>query len=69
MMAFWLAAVQRSSGSVAFCMALHGVLNTLSSLLAMAYGHIYIVGSLALTVLAIVVGMKFPANSERKLFS
>ena len=66
MLAFWLAAIHRSSGSVAFCMVLHGLANTMLGVLAISYGPIYIVGSLALTALAIFVGTRFPNRAVRK---
>ena len=54
LLSFWLAAIWHASRSVALCMVMHGLVNTLMGVLAFEVGPTFLVGAAVLTALAVV---------------
>lgn len=56
LLSFWLAGLRRRGGSVLWCCALHGLVNTVMSLFCVQLGMPLVVGLLALTALSVWMG-------------
>lgn len=58
LLAFWLACVYRRTGSVFYCMILHGISNTLMSLFVIKVNWLLALGFLGITILSIILAKK-----------
>ncbi|MBR4434584.1 MAG: CPBP family intramembrane metalloprotease [Clostridia bacterium] len=56
MLSFWLSAICNISGSIIFCMIIHGITNTLMGIFIPTSNIVYWIGLSILTVAAIVIG-------------
>lgn len=57
-LAFWLACIYRRTGSVFYCMLLHGLSNVLMSFFVIKVNWLLVLGFVGLTVLAVVLSRK-----------
>ncbi len=62
LLAFWLACVYRRTGSVFYCMILHGISNVLMSFFVIEVNWILVLGFLGLTILSIILSRKPEPN-------
>ncbi len=57
-LSYWLSAIYNATRNLLFCMAFHGLTNTMMGIFAVRQDWIYFVGLLVLTVIAVFIGMK-----------
>lgn len=68
LLSFWLSAIYNVSGSIIFCMILHGITNTLMGVFAPTSNLVYWIGLSLLTAAAIVIST-VEIKRQRKLLS